>query len=90
MNVFLCYIEFVLFPFPAGLQAKLSSPSIIIIIILLATIMAGLPCARCQANSWGSLIHRQPYKAKVISPILRMEKVNFKSVMDLAQTCIYS
>lgn len=49
MNVFLCYIKFVLFPFPAGLQAKLSSPSIIIIIILLATNYGGF--AMCQMPS---------------------------------------
>ena len=48
MNVFFCYTKLVLFLFPAGLQATLSSPSIIIIIILLATNYGGFTMCHMQ------------------------------------------
>lgn len=50
--------------------------------------MVGLPCATCNAESWRSLTLRQPYKADVISLILQMEKVDFRKIIDLAQTHI--
>ena len=52
--------------------------------------MVGLPPARCKAESLGSLILRQSYKTNVISPIVQMEKVDFRKIIVLClvtQSC---
>lgn len=45
--------------------------------------MVGLSSARCKAESLGSLIFRQSYKTNIISPIVQMEKVDFRKIIVL-------